>query len=169
MHPELLERAGDLESGRALLDDEEVVALVAALAVGLGDDEGPVAPGAARDEDLPAVDDELVAIALRHRRDPSDVAAGVRLGDCQRRDVLSADGRDQPFALLLFGPELENRRRGHLGLDVDRHAEPAQAGPRHLFGKDDGREIVAALPAVLGWVAQAEETELAEAFEDGVR
>src|SRR6266851_4593198 len=55
MHPELLERACDLESGRALLDDEQVVALVAALAVGLGDDEGPVAPGAARDEDLPAV------------------------------------------------------------------------------------------------------------------
>src|SRR5229473_620839 len=130
MHPELLERAGDLESGRALLDDEEVVALVAALAVGLGDDERPVAPGAARDEDLPAVDDEMVAIALRDRRDPGDVAAGVRLGDREGRDVLSSDRRDQPFALLLFRPELEDGRRGHLGLDVDRHGEPAQARPR---------------------------------------
>src|SRR5260370_33390517 len=113
MHPELLERAGDLESGRALLDDEQVVALVAALAVGLGDDEGPVAPGAARDEDLPAVDDEMVAIALGDRRDPGDVAAGCGLGDRESRDGLSSDGRAQPFSLLLFGPELEDRRRRH--------------------------------------------------------
>src|SRR5260370_41821332 len=109
MHPELLERAGDLESGGALLDDEQVVALVAALAVGLGDDERPVAAGAARDEDLPAVDDEVVAVALRDRRDPGDVAAGIGLGDRQGRDVLSSDRRDQRFALLVLGPEFEDR------------------------------------------------------------
>src|SRR5712691_12511670 len=108
MHPELLERTGDLESGGALLDDEQVVALVTAFAVGLGDDESPVAAGAARDEDLPAVDDEMVAVPLRDRRDPGDVAAGVRLGDRQGRDVLATDGGGQPFSFLLFGPELED-------------------------------------------------------------
>src|SRR5258707_15266149 len=105
MHPELLERAGDLESGGALLDDEQVVALVAALAVGLGDDQRPVAAGAAGDEDLPAVDDEGVAVAPGGGCDPCDIAPGVWLGDRESRDVLAADGRDQPLALLLLGPE----------------------------------------------------------------
>src|SRR5258708_20096261 len=104
MHPELLERAGDLESGGALLDDEKVVALVAALAVGLGDDERPVAAGAARDEDLPAVDDKMVAIALRDRRDPGDVAPCVRLGDLEGPVVHSSVRRVPPIPPLLLPP-----------------------------------------------------------------
>ena len=82
--------------------------------------------------------------------------------------MLAADGGNHPLALLLLGPELEHRRRRHLGLDVDRHAQPAQPRPGHLLGKHHRREVVAALPAVLGWVAQTEEAELAEALEDGV-
>src|SRR4029077_5282576 len=73
------------------------------------------------------------------------------------------------FALLLLGPELEHRRRRHLGLDVDRHPEAPQSRPRHLLGKHDPREIVAALAAVLGRIAQAEKPELAKALEDVVR
>src|ERR1700687_3130446 len=65
-------------------------------------------------------------------------------------------------------PNLKTGWRPHLGRDVDSHAEPAQAGPRHLLGEDDGREVVTALPAVFGRVAQAQEAELSEAFEDGV-
>src|SRR5712692_6403585 len=46
---------------------------------------------------------------------------------------------------------------------------PAGAGPGQLRGQHDGREVVTALAAVFGGVAQAKETELPEAFEDGVR
>src|SRR5260370_3361678 len=133
MHPELLERAGDLESGRALLDDEQVVALVSALAIGLGDDERPMAAGAAGDEDLAAVDDEMVAVAFGGGCDARHIGAGVRLRDRQGCDVLAADGGDQPFPLLLLGSELQDRRRRHLALDVYRPAYAGHAGPRHLL------------------------------------
>src|SRR5260370_32559335 len=116
MHPELLERAGDLESGRALLDDEQVVALVSALAIGLGDDERPMAAGAARDEDLAAVDDEMVAVAFGGVCDAPHIGAGVRLRDRQGSDVPAADGGDEPFPLLLLRPALADPPRRHPGL-----------------------------------------------------
>src|SRR6266849_1496237 len=168
MHAQLLEGPRDLESRRALLDDEQVVALVAALAIRLRDDQRPAATGAAGDEDLAAVDDEVVALLPRGGGDAGYAGDGVRLGDRERGDVLAADRRDDPFAFLLLGPELEDGWRRHLGLNVDRHAQAAQPGFGHLLREHDRREVVAALAAVLGRVAQAEEAELAEALEDGV-
>src|SRR5216684_7255361 len=102
MHAQLLQGARDLEAGGALLDDQQVVAFVAALAVGLGDDQSPVAAGAAGDEDLPPVDDEVIAVTPGHSRDARHIRARVRLGDRERRDVLPANGGDYPSALLLL-------------------------------------------------------------------
>src|SRR5712691_5021345 len=137
MHAQLLEGPRDLESRSALLDDEQVVALVAALAIRLRDDQRPAATGAAGDEDLAAVDDEVVALLPRGGGDAGYVGAGVRLGDRERGDVLTADRRDDPFAFLLLGPELEDGRRRHLGLNVDRHAQATQPRFGHLLREHD--------------------------------
>ena len=108
-----------------------------ALALILGDDERPVAARPVGDEDLAAVDDELVAEAAGCGRDAGDVRSGIRLGDGQGGDLLAADRRHEPALLLLLGPELEHRRGGHLGLDGNRHPEPAAADLGHLLGQHD--------------------------------
>src|SRR5260370_37140087 len=108
MHAQLLQGARDLESGGALLDEQQVVALVTALAIRLRHDQRPTAASAARDEDLAAVDDEVVALLARGGGDAGHVGAGIRLGDRERGDVLTADRRDDPFAFLLLGTELED-------------------------------------------------------------
>src|SRR6266849_5271735 len=128
MHTQLLQGARDLESGSAFLYDQKVVALVATLAIRLCDDKRPAAAGAAGDEDLAAVDDEVVALLPRGGGDARHVGAGIGLGDRERRDVLPADGRDDPFALLLLSPEFEDGWGRHLGLNVDRHAQATQPG-----------------------------------------
>ena len=168
VHAELLQRARDLEALGPFLDDQQVVAGVSTVAFDLGHDERPLTAGSVRDEDLSTIDDELVAVSLRGGRDSRDVRSGVRFGDGDGGDVLSADGGRQPAPLLLLGPELEHRRGRHLRLDGDRHAQAAGRGFRHLLGQHDGREVVAALSAELLRVPQAEETELAHPLEDRV-
>src|SRR5450759_2060451 len=110
----------------------------------------------------------ITTVARRDGGDPRDVRARIRFGDGEGCDLLAADRRRQPPALLLFGSELENRRRGHLRLDRDGHPEPAAGGPGHLLGEDDGREVVPTLAAVFRRVAQAQEPELAKPLEDRV-
>ena len=134
--------------------------------IAFGHDQRPLAARPVGDEDLPAVDDELVPVAAGDRRDPRHVRARIRLGDRQGRDLLAPDRRHHPLPLLLLGAELEHRRRRHLGLHGDGHAEPAAAGASHLLGQHDRGEVVAALAAVLRRVAQAQEAELAEPPED---
>src|SRR5579872_5895554 len=106
MHTELLQRAGDLKAGSSLLDHQQVESGVAALPLRLGDDKRPVAACAVGDEDLPAADDELLAVAPRDRRDAGHVGAGIRLGDGQGRYLVSPDSRYHPAALLLLRAEL---------------------------------------------------------------
>src|SRR6266851_2657039 len=129
MHAQLFQGARDLESWSAFLDDQQVVALVTALAIRLRNNQRPAAAGAAGDEDLAAVDDEVVALLPRGGGDARHVGAGVRLGDRERGDLLTADRRDDPFAFLLLGPELEDGWRRHLGLNVDRLAQAEMATP----------------------------------------
>src|SRR5229473_6787158 len=119
MHAQLLQGTRDLESGGALLDEQQVVALVAALAIRLCHDQRPAAAGATGDEDLSAVDDEVVAFLPRGGGDASHVGAGIRLCDRERSDLLTADRRDYPFALLLPGPELEHWWPRHHGINAD--------------------------------------------------
>src|SRR6266851_9250086 len=168
MHAQFLKRARDLEARRALLDHEQVEAAVATFPIAFRHDQGPVAARSVGDEDLAAVHNEVVALAPRDGRDRRHVRAGVRFCDRQGGDLLAADRRRQPLALLLLGPELEYRRRGHFGLDRDRHPEPAASDPGHLLGEDDGREVVPALPSVLGRIPETEKAELPEPPEDRV-
>src|SRR5207245_10525781 len=86
-----------------------------------------------------------------------------------RGNLLSTNGGRQPPRLLLLSAELEHRRARHLGLHAYGQSQPAAASPRQLLGEHQRREVVAALAAVLRWVAQAQKTELPEALEDRVR
>src|SRR5438552_423214 len=165
MHAQLLQRAGHLESRRPLLDHEQVEAAVPSLPIRFGDHQRPLAASAVGDEDLAAVDDELIAETARGGGDSGHVRTCVGLRDRERGDLLALDSRDQPAPLLLLGAEAKHRRRGHLGLHGDGHAQPTAPGPRHFLGKDHRAEVVAALAAVFGRVAQAQKTQLAEAPE----
>src|SRR5215831_253199 len=138
------------------------------LPLGLRHHQRPVTPRAAGDEDLPAVDDELVSVALRHRGDAGDVGARIRLGYREGGDLVTLDGRDEPATLLLLGAELENGRRCHLSLHRHGHTQAATADPGELFREDHGGEVVTALAAVLERVAETQEAKLAETPEDRV-
>src|SRR5256886_3250607 len=168
VHAQLLQRARDVKTLRPFLDHEQVEATVPSLAFRLGHHQRPVAPSAVGDEDLSAVDDELVAEAACRGGDSCHIRPGVRLGDGESGDLLASDRRDEPAPLLLLGAEAEDRRRRHLGLHRHGHAEAAAPGPRHLLRQDDRAEIVAPLATVFGRVAQAEKTKLAEPLEDRV-
>src|ERR1700694_35210 len=102
---------------------------MSALALDLRHDQGPVAAGSVGDEDLAAIDDEMVAVAPRDRGDAGHVRPGVGLGDGDGADLLSENCGRQPLALLLLSAELEQRRGGHLGLDGPRHPKGTPAIP----------------------------------------
>src|SRR4051794_248920 len=61
-----------------------------------------------------------------------------------------------------------NRRRSHVGVDRHAHVEAAAARVAHRVGPDQGVVVVAALAAVLLWVAEPDEAELAGALQNGV-
>ena len=68
-------------AGRPLLDDERGLAAVAELGGDVGDDDVDVGDPAVGDEDLGAVEDPLVAVALGGGTQALDVGAGAGLGD----------------------------------------------------------------------------------------
>ena len=70
-----------LRPGRVLADDEGGLAARAERRVDGGDDDVDVGDAAVGDEDLGAVEDPLVAVALGGRLQALDVGAGLRLGD----------------------------------------------------------------------------------------
>src|SRR5690348_17416388 len=59
------------------------------------------------------------------RADAGDVGAGVGLGDAEAADPLALDGGDEVGLLLLLGAELQDRRRRHVGVHRDPHAQTA--------------------------------------------
>ena len=84
-------------------------------------------------------------------------------------DLLALDRGHEVVLLLLLGAEQVDRRRRHVRVDRDAHAEAAAVGVRHLLGEHERAVVVAALAAVLLGVGEAEEAELAHALEDPVR
>ena len=66
-------------------------------------------------------------------------------------------------------PNGEDRRHRHVGVDRDAHRQAARLRVHDLLGEHERREVVAALPAVLLGLVEAEEPELAHALEDPVR
>ena len=119
-------------------DDERGLAAVAELGVDGGDDDGDVGDAAVGDEDLGAVEDPLVAVALGGRAQRLDVGAGAGLGDRVGAEldlVADAEALGDPAADLLGrargGDAGGGQRRGR-----DRERD-AGAAPVQLLGVDD--------------------------------
>src|SRR6202007_1513019 len=88
------------------------------------------------------------------------------LGDAERADLLAADGRHEIALLLLVRAELPDRRRGDVHLCARPRGGPARADAGHLLAHHRLVQIVAALPAQLGRVLQAEQALRGELSKD---
>ena len=84
------------------------------------------------------------------------------------QDRLALDRRHHPLLLLLLGPEREDRRHRHVGLDREAHRQPAAVGVDELLGEHERGVVVAALAAVLLGLVEPEEAELAHPLEHPV-
>src|SRR4030095_14069605 len=140
LHAEFFQIPAALEAGPVALDDEQRNALCAGMAVGLGRQYDEVAKLAVGNEDLLAVDDEIVAVTGGAGPDCLEVAAGMRLGHAERPDRFARDHPGQPFALLFFGAEGQKIRRDQVGMD--QKAGPAGAGPPQFLEDDDVEEVI---------------------------
>jgi hypothetical protein len=116
------------------------------MAVGLGRQYDEVAKLAVGNEDLLAVDDEIVAVAGSAGPDRLEVAAGMRLGHTERSDRFTRHHLGQPSSLLFFGAEGEKIGRDQVGMD--QKAGPAGAGPPQLLEDDDVKEVIEPHPAI---------------------
>ena len=126
-----------LRPGRVLADDEGGLAAGAERRVDGGDDDVDVGDAAVGDEDLGAVEDPLVAVALGGRLQALHVGAGLRLGDRvgAELDLLAAaEALGNPLADLLGGAGRGDARRGEAGAG-DRQGD-AGAAPVELLGRD---------------------------------
>ena len=169
VHAELLEALAARDPGRVHRHEEEREAVVAGVGVRLRHEDDGVGADAVGDVGLGAVDHPVAAVAHRARLDGGDVGAGVGLGDAEAEDLLAGDRGDRPLLLLLLGAEGEDRRHGHVDLDADAHREAAVGAVVELLAEDQLAQEVAALPAVLLGLVEAEEAALAEAREHRVR
>ena len=120
-----------------------------------GDQHARIRASTVGDEHLAAVDHVTVAVAARRRLDVRHVRARSWLRYPEAEDLLALDRRNQVPAHLLFGTELKDRRRGHLGLDGNAHADAPGAGASHLLRHDDRVAPVPSLAPVLDGVAHA--------------
>ncbi len=117
------------------------------------------------DEELPPVDHPAVTVAHGSGRDVGDVRARVGLGDRDRPDLVAGDRRAEPLLAQLVTAELAEGRCAHVGLHRDRHRQPAAPTPGELLDEDQAGREIAAGPAPLLRVVQAEEPELTTAAE----
>ena len=148
------------------IDDEEAQAVVPARGRRLDRGDVEARAHAVGDVGLLAVDHEAALHARGPGRDRCDVGAGPGLGDGQRGDRRAGDGGHEVAALLVLGAELPQRRGGDADVRADARREPARAAARQLLGEDRVVQVVAALPAVLLGVLQAEEADGRELGED---
>ena len=135
-----------VKPGRFDSTRNSVTPLAPALGIGLGRQHDDVAELAVGDEDLLAVDDEIVAVATRLRAHRLEIAAGVRLGHAERADRLAPHHLRQPMALLLLGAERKDVGGDEIGMDEK--ARPARADAPKLLEHDDVEQIIEAEAAV---------------------
>ena len=166
---QLVQRPRDVEAREVGVDQEQAEALVPGRLVRPRHQEAEVGPPAVRDEDLPAVDDPLVAVPAGRGLDGGHVGAGIGLGDPQAGDLLAADGRAQVPVLLLGAAEPLDRRGGHLGLHGHGHPNTGRPHPGHLLGQHDGVAPVAPLATDLRRVPKPEEPQVTHSLEHPVR
>ena len=145
-----------LESGRSLFDDEGADAVRAFGFVGHRHHHGNVGIVAVGGEGLRAVDDPVIAVALRGGARAAGVGAGFGLGQRPRADFFALGERRQIFLLLRFGAEFEDviaaERIVRRDDDADRAVDArefldrsgvfdvAEAGAAVFFGKDDAEQ-----------------------------
>src|SRR5262249_45003621 len=141
-----------LDAGRSHRE-EQVADAEVLRGVGLGTDETENHVGVMRRgrPDLLAVDDEVVAVLDRRGAERGQVRARLWLRIALAPDDLAAQRRGDPAALLLFGAELEQRRRQHRDALVRQAGW--QAGVGELLGDDARREDVGlgAVSTVFAW------------------
>ena len=113
------------EAGRGRIDQEQAHALGACGRVGLGGEHQQVAVLAVADEDLAAVDDVVVAVAVtypsRRGADGLEVAARAGLGHADGGNRLAAGHARQPVCALRLGAAVQQVGRD----DVVVHLQPA--------------------------------------------
>ncbi len=125
------------QAGGVLADDEGGLAAGAERRVDGGDDDVDVGDAAVGDEDLGAVEDPLVAVALRRRLQALHVGAGLRLGHRVGAEldlVAAAEALGDPLGDLLGRAGGGDARGGEAGAG-DRQGD-AGAAPVELFGRD---------------------------------
>ena len=122
-------------------------AVRAGFGVRLDEQRDEVGARAVGDERLLAVDDVVVAVALRDRLDAGDVAAGVGLAHAERDDLLAAERRLEELLDLLLRAEVADDRRRHVALDEEAHRHAGRTAARQLFGLGDAEPVVAARAA----------------------
>ena len=101
--------------------------------VGLREDDRPGGMAGVRDERLRAVEDVLVAAALRGRLQVGDVGAGLGLGEPERAEDRLLEERRQPLRLLLLAAGDDHGRRSRARWRRSRwrcRSSPSSALPR---------------------------------------
>jgi hypothetical protein len=118
--PELVQLAADDEAGRRGVDDERGRALV-----GLGQHRADVGDRAVGDEDLGAVEQEVVAVPGGGRADGAGVGAGLGLGAGPGAHQAAVAQAGQPALLELGGAVQPDRHAADHPVRAERQAEPA--------------------------------------------
>ena len=115
-----------VKPGCALFHDEGRGAAGALGLVGDGDDRVDLGLAAVGDPLLGAVQDVVVAVELRRGLDAAGVAARVRLGEAEGREILAGRDVGKVFLLLLVASVEEDRvgAEGIGGIAVDTPRQP---------------------------------------------
>ena len=126
-----------------------------------------VRDGPARDVDLVAVQDVVVAIARRPRLQVRRVRAVVRLGQAERRFAVAVREGWQPLLLLLRGPAEHDRPRRQPA--QDEHQTRTALVLRHLFDRQAERQDPVPRPAHRFGDSHPQQARLLERFKVVVR
>src|SRR5215475_5954471 len=162
--PGLPELPRHVKARRPGVDHERADAGAALRPVGVRGDEAVVGDVAVGDEHLGAVDDVVVAVPLGGGPDGGGVGSRVRLGESPAAELLAAQRRHQELALLLLGPEAQQRNASQPDMREERGREAA-VDACDLLDQQAAHHHVAAAAAVLLGIADAEITEASELAE----
>jgi hypothetical protein len=83
----------------------------------------PVRLGAIGNPHFRSVDDVVIAVTNGFSPDRGDIRPRLVLGNSDTSDAVAADRRGEEFASQSIGTEPRKRRRRHVGLHPDRHAD----------------------------------------------
>jgi hypothetical protein len=138
---ELLELAHHVQAGRAAGQNEQRLPAMAELGVDGRVDDVHVRDAAVADPDLAAVDHPFVAVAAGAGAQVAHVAAALRLGDAECRELQVArlaEALGRPLEQLVGRRRLGHRRQRERGHD-DREADP-RAAPEQLLHEQRQRQ-----------------------------